>query len=343
MNNQALHQGAFIEAPEHPARAYMQVSLGVLPPNSELKSPGPSQSLIDSVKRHGVLDSITIVLMEDSSYTVIAGSRRIMALRQAHNDWDNDRVTHGMSQYPQPAIMMGAYVYPSLATYLQHELVIASNETRASNVAAGVDAIEALLREGYSAESIRARTGISPQVYRQRVQLLNLIDRLRTMLRENTISANFAFASSKLDPLAQGELANQIEQSGTATMQMVRNIQALVTLPRETQSLFDLEEVKIVTPPPSATVEGLLREAAGLIDGKASLFMLGVRTQLHSLIKRLAIAERDGVKGPERLGTGSFSDGLARMLEPDLGPARWASGELTFSEAVALEEEERAK
>lgn len=176
-----------------------------------------SRSLIESVKRLGVLEPI-IVRADDAR--VIDGSRRIKAALL------NEHTTI-------PALVARGLEGQSLAPA---SLLLILNEQRRPNPLAELSAIEELLHAGASEREIVQATGLSSATIRQRLRLQSADPRLRQLAAAGEITLSVLEQAAKLPSNAQAALVNAHDAGEKLTGQTVREIQQV----RRVDALSDL-------------------------------------------------------------------------------------------------------
>lgn len=191
--------------PEQPLVPRLRhVRLDRLPPDEELVGPPPDRTLVDSIKRLGLLEP---VLLTGSSkpggrahggLRVLDGRRRVKAARRA-----------GLRDIPCLVVEAAGLVGSTVA--------VAKHATRRANLAAELAAVERMAATGRSEQEIAAATGLAPQSIRQRLRLRGLHPDLRAALASGSLSAHAAMEAVRLPRAAQAGLAETLREQGKLT------------------------------------------------------------------------------------------------------------------------------
>lgn len=191
-------------------------------------------SLVQSIKRFGLLQPI-ITMPSGGAIQVIDGRRRLLATRAL--GWET----------------IPAYSLPA-GSVNPHVVQLASHVLRSRNRAAEIDAIEALLKEGASDETIVAATGLLKQEIRALLPLTNLPPTLRSALREGKIAASVATEAAKVSAQAQRRLEDVLAEKGRISASDVKEQrQARTQAAARTLDLGSLaSSVPDYEPPPPA-------------------------------------------------------------------------------------------
>ena len=140
--------------------------------------------LVASIRAHGLLQPLVVQPHGEGRYAVIAGNRRLAALRELFKD-------------------AAAPVDPKIACILKQvtadeglSAALAENFVREPmHPLDEAEAFAALAREeGQGAEEIASRFGVTPAFVRQRMKLAALADLLKNAYREGTIDTGMAEA-----------------------------------------------------------------------------------------------------------------------------------------------------
>jgi ParB/RepB/Spo0J family partition protein len=155
----------------------------------DLSGPEPDQGFIESIQKYGILHPIGLI--EDGDrYQVAYGRRRIRAAR-----------TLGLISIP-------SLIYP-LGWTPAHVLTLIENTHRTDNLAAKLEAIEAL-RKRATPEEICTAVGLSLPELNKAIKMLNdLAPELREAMKEGRIKTTTAQKASKLSVEQQQALAKQ--------------------------------------------------------------------------------------------------------------------------------------
>jgi ParB/RepB/Spo0J family partition protein len=135
--------------------------------------------LTDSIRRLGVITPIAVIepprRSERGPYRVAMGHKRARAA-----------AIIGMDTIP--AIVYSAGTHPRTIA----AMAMAENAHRASSPIADLQAIESMVRSGYSVEDISSVLGLSESLLRGRMRLASLIPDIRTLLANGKLSLTLA-------------------------------------------------------------------------------------------------------------------------------------------------------
>lgn len=169
--------------------------------------PRPSERLVESVKRNGVIVPVILAerVNEDGElvHIIVDGNRRIAAAREAGVDAVPARILQRVSD-------------PEMAN-----LTLQSNNFRTSNYVTEFWALNELQRSGVDRQKLAAFTGMTNSTLATREHLAKLDRRLFIGLSEGRIPPTVALAAAKLDREIQEQLAQLFSRNGRLTKQDV--------------------------------------------------------------------------------------------------------------------------
>lgn len=211
----------------------VKISISDLPDNESLLSPGPSRVLIEDIGLRGQTTPILVTLDESGKYIVIAGRRRIKAIRALHETFPDDWKTVN-------AIVVEKADNTSIAT-----LTTVENNLRSDNPLTDLQTITYLMTEhpGISESELSRVTGIPISRIRKRLKLSSLIPEIKQAVVENKINVFVAENIAKLNDNKQSELLSVYLNNGKITLEDVVVVQrarvqdSVDTLP----PFFDME------------------------------------------------------------------------------------------------------
>lgn len=173
---------------------------------------GGIAELASSIRSHGLLQSVVVRATDTGKFAVVAGGRRLRALRLLAEAGDIEKNT------PIPCRVISE---DESAT----ELSLAENTVRMNmSLADEIEAVAARIDAGEGPEAIAARFGVSPQHVERRARLARVSPRLIAALRNEEIGADQLAALALTDDHAAQdraffdapEWARTPEQSGCA-------------------------------------------------------------------------------------------------------------------------------
>lgn len=139
------------------------------------------ESLMASIKAHGLLQNLTVQKRDDTHFEVVAGGRRLAALKALAKAGDIAR------DFPTPCHVIdgdGA-----------GEASLAENVERvAMNAMDEADAFAALAKEDFNADAIAHRFGVSTRHVEQRMALSSLSPKIKAAYRRGDINLDAARA-----------------------------------------------------------------------------------------------------------------------------------------------------
>lgn len=192
--------------------------------------PQPSDRMIESAKRHGVIVPVILAERADEDgelhYLIVDGNRRIAAAREAHLDTVPARVLQGVSEAEMA------------------NLTLLTNNFRTSNYVTEFWAMNELQRAGVSRDKLPEVTGWTPSTIATREHLSQLERRLFVGLSEGRISPTVALAAAKLDRDLQGRLGDTFQKTGRLTKRDVDELAG----PRPVGDLPEIDDEGRVLP-----------------------------------------------------------------------------------------------
>jgi ParB/RepB/Spo0J family partition protein len=158
----------------------------------------PSDAMIDSVKRLGVLQPILVIAQPSGTMKVAAGRRRVAAARKA-----------GLTEVPARMVQVtGGWMDEA------EVLTFAENHYRADNPAAEAVAIRDLLQRGHSPAVIIEQLGMSEREFRPIAELMALDDAIFAGFTQGAVKAGVARRIAKLPLAVQKQLAIRLAEAG---------------------------------------------------------------------------------------------------------------------------------
>lgn len=189
-------------------------------------SPNPAQprsifdadsirSLADSISRHGLLSPLLVRRINAGRYELIAGERRLRALRLLGHTHADALV---VSAYDSESAMM------ALIENIQREQLHYLDEA---------DACRAILdSEPVTQEELAKRLGRSPSALANRLRLIKLTEPVKTLLRTSTLTERHARALlSVTEPSMQLELAKKACELELTVRQLEQRISRVLSRP----------------------------------------------------------------------------------------------------------------
>ena len=189
-----------------PEASTVEISLDRLPPNSDLGGKEPDKKFVDSVKRFGIINPITLVgwVGTTDNFVVAAGRRRIKAARQA-----------GFTK-------ISARVYAG--TLSPHVILLVENAARSGNASAEFLSAISLLGEGHDITAIRTAVGMGKATADKLLRLQTLTPVMLRLLCEDRMATETAYQAAKLSVEEQDSLTRGKEAAGRVTGADVREI-----------------------------------------------------------------------------------------------------------------------
>jgi ParB family chromosome partitioning protein len=156
------------------------------------------EALAASIAAHGLLQNLSVVRAEDGRYAVVAGSRRLAALRLLIKQGKLARDFAAPCTIIEPALSAEA----SLAENVQRVAMNAMDE---------MEAFARLVDDGMSVEAIAERFGASVRHVEQRLALGRLSPKIRAAYRKGDLTLDVARAFCLTDDHgAQERLFKQV-------------------------------------------------------------------------------------------------------------------------------------
>jgi ParB-like chromosome segregation protein Spo0J len=230
----------------------------------------PGAGLVGNIRRIGLLNPITVMRTVNRpangrvEYTLVAGRRRVAAMRQINGD---------------DGIIQANVFPPGTPLTLAHAMSISENAQRRPNPLTDLRAIEELIQQGASQEDIARELHLPIGTIRSRMRLASLIPELRERMEADLMSPSTGERAARLNVSQQRQLVDEIDSAHRITMDDVAALLRVSTadqveaLPEET---FTAERV----------VEHALENAAA-VDATAI-----VETGWPGVLQSLQQAER---------------------------------------------------
>lgn len=299
------------------------------------QNPRPDAALRHSVATWGVLKPVLVQIVSETqvgeqqydpvtretSISATIGPARFVVV-------DGNRRTLAALQAIEDDLLVSDYEIPVVATsdlgYLQNVVRVMLNATQDRNPIAEMEAIDELLRNGYSESQIATETGMSVGTIRQRLRYLVLIPEVRREMDAGRIKTSVAKAMTKLSAEEQravidaarkddGEL-NRITMDDVkrirtavvqaATMSLPGNLFSTPDLPEEddepvpTGKAIELRDNNTPLPgeDPSYDEEELMRRIRSLAAWMASrnFRVKDVQKRLSDVLKSERLETSDG-------------------------------------------------
>lgn len=187
--------------------------------------PGPSDRLVESVRRHGVV--VPVILREivseegELAYGIIDGNRRVASARAAE-----------LATVP-------ARVVSDITEADAAQVTLLTNSFRTGNYVTELWALRALERSGIDRRKLPAITGMTASTIETRETLSRLDRRLFIALAEGKIGPTVATAAARLDPEIQARLADEFARTGRLTKAQVDAV-----TPRKDEDQAEPEDIR---------------------------------------------------------------------------------------------------
>jgi ParB family chromosome partitioning protein len=153
------------------------------------------ETLMASIAAHGLRQNLNVRATTGNRFEVIAGGRRLLALRQLMKEGKIDKHT------PVPCLVLAEDENTT-------ELSLVENTAReAMHPDDECTAFQDLVRQGLSDDDIAARFGISPALVRQRLKLAGVSPALRRRFRKGELDLSQMMAFALVDDHAAQERA----------------------------------------------------------------------------------------------------------------------------------------
>ncbi|MGD0770580.1 MAG: ParB/RepB/Spo0J family partition protein [Tepidisphaeraceae bacterium] len=193
--------------------------------------PEAHRRLVASIRAFGLLEPLVVRPIPDKSgeFQVIAGNRRLAALRQIHRDSKDDpKISCEVRDVDDPTA--GAM---SLSENFVREAMHPLDEAEAFAKLAS--------EEAKGAESIASQFGVTERYVRQRMKLAGLADVVKTAFREDQIDTGTAEAFSAVPEDRQLAIWQELNGS-PRNAEQVRNVIAVAWID-SAHALFDLSSL----------------------------------------------------------------------------------------------------
>lgn len=212
----AAFQLPIVNIADQGKRKLIKIALNDLPANEYLLSPAPTRELIEDISVRGQTTPIQVTLDDNDKYIVIAGRRRVKAIRLLHEAMPDQWKT-------VDAIVIDA----PLDTRSILGLSSVENNLRTDNPLTDLQAIQYLIKNNpqISEPEIARQTGIPIARIRKRLKLNKLIPEINQAVINNDININVAEDIAKLSPGKQQQLYNSFLQKGKITKEDVVDVQ----------------------------------------------------------------------------------------------------------------------
>ncbi|MBI1374555.1 MAG: hypothetical protein GC159_17700 [Phycisphaera sp.] len=258
--------------------------------------------LVASIRTHGPMGTLTVLPEQDGKHKVIAGCRRLAAMREVYRHADDDPLIHCEVREVDGVGAEGIALAENFAREPMHPL----DEAEAFARLAHVDA------KGVSA--IASQFGVEPKYVRQRMKLAGLAEPIKQAYRADAIDTGAAEAFATVSVEKQLELWSEIDGPRNAGRCDAQRVRAMIEHDwiEATHALFDIE-----TLPHQAVSRDLFCERV-LIE-RAAFF----EAQAETLAERQAELLDDGWNDVVIAPRGDVYDRLMRMdrLEGEMDDA----------------------
>lgn len=168
------------------------------------------EALAASIAAHGLLQNLSVVRMDDGRYAVIAGARRLAALRLLIKQGRLDRDFAAPCTIVEPALSAEA----SLAENIQRVSMNAMDE---------MEAFVRLVDDGLSVEAVAERFGAGVRHVEQRLALGRLAPKIRNAYRKGELTLDVARAFCLTDDHSAQERVFKQFQKPISHAPSVRN------------------------------------------------------------------------------------------------------------------------
>ena len=214
------------------------------------------QDLADSIRRHGILQPLTVRKLSSGYYQIIAGERRWRAARMA-----------GLSEVP--VLIIEADDRKAM------ELAMIENLQREDlNPIEEAEGYKALMEDyGLTQEEAAERVGKSRSNVANVLRLLNLSAPVRALLAKGVLSAGHARALLPLKAAAQEKAAKAVAEGGLS----VRQTEALVKALQKERN----EKPKAVGPDLSLYLGDLEKDLSGRLGRKVKIAHKGKKGRIE--------------------------------------------------------------
>ena len=197
----------------------IKISLDQLPPNNALLSPNPTRELIEDISVRGQTTPIQVTKDANGNYIVIAGRRRIKAIRQLHEAIPEKWTT-------VDAVLVDA----PLDSYSVLGLSSVENNLRTDNPLTDLQAIKYLMDNNpqISEQEISRQTGIPIARIRKRLKLNKLIPEIAKAVINGDVAISVAEEATKLNHSKQEQLLHIFLEKGKISREDVVKAQQAV-------------------------------------------------------------------------------------------------------------------
>jgi ParB-like chromosome segregation protein Spo0J len=232
----------------------IQIPLDELPASSTFRVPKghPTQEFVQDILEHGQREPIRVSHDYGGGYFVMAGRRRVMAIRKLQETLPEDgrwnTVLAVSSEEQSDDAMIGA--------------MSASNNMRSDNPLSDLEAIKYFQEKypGLGNKALAKLLGMSLQTLKKRLTLTKLDSLLMTEYEQGKIATGAAEEAAKLPVSMQSKLYVTLRQKGHLSVEDVQDAQRVrVQETGETQLelpvLGDFEEEKVETEPVGLKVD----------------------------------------------------------------------------------------
>lgn len=209
--------------------------------------PRPSDRLVESVRRHGVV--VPVILREvvsdegELAYGIVDGNRRVASAREADLD------------------LVPARVITEATEVDAAQVTLLANTLRAGNYVTELWALRALERSGIDRRKLPAITGMSASTIETRETLSRLERRLFIGVAEGKITPTVALAAARLDPDIQRSLGDAFARTGKLTKAQVDAVSPRKDAPDQSHSGID-DEGRVLPPDLQTALTSLARTAS---------------------------------------------------------------------------------
>lgn len=171
----------------------------------------PSERFVESIRSLGLIQPIAVVDDGDGDFSLVAGRRRVGALRQIALERD-------ANEAPDESDLVPALVYPhGTPRHVASAMSISENVQRSANPLTDLQAIESMVRAGASEQDIADQLHLPIGTIRSRMRLASLRPALRSALEQGTMAPSTAERAAGLDSTRQRELERVLTRDGRIT------------------------------------------------------------------------------------------------------------------------------
>jgi ParB-like chromosome segregation protein Spo0J len=194
----------------------------------------PSDRFVESIRALGLIQPIAVVMQPRNRFRLIAGRRRVGALRQLAMERD----TEGDPEVP-------ALVFPrGTPRHVASAMSISENVQRSANPLTDLVAIEEMVRAGASEQDIADQLHLPIGTIRSRMRLAALSPTLRAGLESGQIAPGVAERIARLDATRMQAMERVLSEHGRITSSDVSDalrVQAGAVINEMPDSLFEIE------------------------------------------------------------------------------------------------------